>query len=191
MKENCRMSILRKIFYFFLDTAQTILLASAVFLITYVFLFRPFQVSGESMVPNYHDSEYILTNLITLRFSEPEIGDVIVFKAPNDPGKDFIKRVIAGPSDTVMIRDNKVYVNGEILDESTYLPPGTITAPGTFLAEGESVTVPPGNYFVMGDNREFSSDSREWGFVPEDKIIGKSFFVYWPLDEVGFIHNPY
>ena len=185
------MFILRKIYSFFIDTIQSILVAAAIFLVIYMFLFRPFQVNGESMYPNFKDKQYVLTNLITLRFNKPKLGDVLVFKAPPDPDKDFIKRVIGMPGDTVMIQNGEVYVNSQKLDESPYLSSDVKTYGGAFLKDGDTVTVPADEYFVMGDNRPYSSDSREWGFVPTKNIIGESMLVYWPINEVEFIHNPY
>ncbi|MDE2588318.1 MAG: signal peptidase I [Patescibacteria group bacterium] len=184
------MSIIRKIYLFLIDTIQSILIAASIFLVIYLFLFRPFQVTGESMYPNFKDKEYVLTNLITLRLGRPVKGDVVVFKAPPAPDKDFIKRVIGVSGDTVMVKDGSVFVNGQKLDEP-YLSGDVKTTGGSFLQEGQTITVPDGDYFVMGDNRAYSSDSREWGFVPEGNLIGKSFFAYWPLNEVGFIGNPY
>ena len=183
--------ILRKIYSFFVDILQTLLLAAAVFLVVYVFLFRPFQVNGNSMHPNFSDNEYILTNIIGLRFEDPKPGDVIVFKAPQDPDKDYIKRVIGIPGDKVLIKDGSVYLNGKMLDESSYLDPTIKTNPGSFLKENEEVTAAQDEYFVLGDNRSYSSDSREWGFVPKESIIGESFFVYWPLKSMGLIKNPF
>ncbi len=185
------MAFLKKIYFFLLDTVQTLLLVFAVFLVIYMFLFRPFQVSGNSMHPTFLDKEYILTNLITLRLANPKIGDVIVFKAPTDQEKDYIKRVIGIPKDTVSIRDGDVYVNGKLLDQSKYLAPTVKTYGGSFLRENSPVVVPENSYFVMGDNRSGSSDSREWGFVPVNLIIGKSLFVYWPVDKMEIIKNPY
>ncbi|HSD98720.1 MAG TPA: signal peptidase I [Patescibacteria group bacterium] len=184
------MFILRKIWAFLVDTIQSILIAAAIFLVIYIFLFRPFQVSGQSMFPNFHDKEYVLTNLITLRLGPIARGDVIVFKAPPDPEKDFIKRIIGVPGDTVMVQGGNVYVNGQQYDESSYLNPSVRTFGGTFLKDNDTITVPTGEYFVMGDNRPYSSDSREWGFVPAGNIIGKSFFVYWPLNEMRGVTNP-
>lgn len=185
------MDILRKIYFFFLDTMQTILIAASIFLVIYIFLFRPFQVSGESMFPTFKNREYILTNLITLRFHDPQQGDVIVFKAPTNEEKDFIKRVIGMPGDSVLLKEGFVYVNGKKLDESAYLDASVRTYGGSFLNEDQSVVVPQGHYFVMGDNRPFSSDSREWGFVPRDSIIGKSFYVYWPINTMRIVKNPF
>lgn len=184
------MFVLRKVYAFLVDTIQSILIAASVFLVIYIFLFRPFQVNGQSMFPNFHDQEYVLTNLITLRFGQPVQGDVIVFKAPPDPDKDFIKRVVGLPGDTVMVKDGSVYVNGSLYDESSYLKDDVKTYGGAFLKDGDTTTVPSGEYFVMGDNRPYSSDSREWGFVPSGNIIGKSFLVYWPMNEVRVVNNP-
>lgn len=185
------MNVLRKIYYFLLDTVQTFLIAAAVFLVIYVFLFRPFEVKGESMYPNFYDKEYVLTNLIALRFQNPSRGDVIVFKAPPDPEKDYIKRVIGIPGDTISIKDGIIYINNSPLDESSYIKPDIKTYPGAFLSEGKTVTIPEGEYFVMGDNRLYSSDSREWGFVKRDLVIGDSMFVYWPLNRMRVVKNPF
>src|SRR3989344_798927 len=184
------MEIVKKIYLFIIDIAQTLLLAAAVFLVVYVFLFRPFQVNGDSMYPNFTDREYVLTNIIALNFAPPKKNEVVVFKAPPDPEKDFIKRVIAIPQDKISIKDGSVFLNGEKLDESKYLKPDVLTYAGSFIKEGQEITVPENNYFVMGDNRNFSSDSREWGFVKREDIIGKSFFVYWPPDKIGIVKIP-
>ncbi len=184
------MFILQKIYSFFLDTIQTFLFAASIFLVIYMFLFRPFQVNGESMFPNFYDREYVLTNLISLRVSQLVRGDVIVFQAPPDPTKDFIKRVIGIPGDSVVLRNGDVYVNNQKLDESSYLSSEVKTYGGYFLKEGVEITVPDDSLFVLGDNRPFSSDSREWGFVPKSAVIGKSFFVYWPPSRVRVINNP-
>jgi signal peptidase I len=185
------MAILRKVYFFLLDALQTLLIAAAVFLVVYMFLFRPFQVKGDSMYPNFQDKEYVLTNLIGLKFQKLKTGDVIIFKAPPDPDKDFIKRVLGAPGNRVLIKDGDVYLNGQLLDESAYLAGGLRTSGGSFLQEGQEVTVGPNEYFVMGDNRNESSDSREWGFVPRDKIIGLSFLIYWPVSKLQVVSNPY
>jgi len=185
------MDFLRKVYAFLIDTVQTLVLVFAVFLVIYVFLFQPFQVSGSSMFPTFLDREYILTNKIVLRYKLPIQGDVIVFKAPNDPEKDYIKRVIGVPGNTVTVGNGNVYVNQKILNESAYLNPTVKTYGGTFLREGASITIPANNYFVLGDNRSGSSDSREWGFVPSGNIVGESMFVYWPADKMEVIKNPF
>ncbi|MCL5435007.1 MAG: signal peptidase I [Patescibacteria group bacterium] len=185
------MEIVRKIYTFLLDIVQTLLVAAAVFLVIYMFLFRPFEVNGESMYPNFHDKEYVLTNLIALRLGNPKLGDVVVFKAPPDPEKDYIKRVIGVAGDTVMIKDGNVYLNNQLLDENAFLKSDVKTYAGAFLKEGVPVAIPQGEYFVMGDNRPYSSDSREWGFVKQSELIGESLFVYWPITAAKFVSNPY
>jgi len=185
------MGILRKIYNLLLDTVQTFLIVFAFFLVVYVFFLRPFQVSGNSMLPNFFDRQYILTNIIGIKFEMPKLGDVIVFKAPPDPDKDYIKRVIGVPGDTILIENGIVYVNGKILDQKKFLPSTTETHGGSFLKEGATITVPPESYFVMGDNRPGSSDSREWGYVPFKYLVGKSLYAYWPLDKAGLVTNPY
>ena len=143
------------------------------------------------MYPNFYDKEYILTNIIVLHLKNPRLGDVVVFKAPLDPEKDYIKRVIGTPGDKIFIKNGDVYVNGKLLDESPYLKPTVKTYAGLFLKEDEEVSADKDEYFVLGDNRSFSSDSREWGFVKRKSIIGESFFVYWPPKLMGLIKNPY
>lgn len=182
---------IRKIYLFLIDIIQTLLLAAAVFLVIYVFLFRPFQVNGNSMYPNFYDKEYVLTNIIALHFEEPNLGDVIVFRSPVDPEKDFIKRVIGTPGDAILIKDGGVYLNGKQIDESRYLNASVKTSAGSFIKEGEEVKVAEDEFLVLGDNRPNSSDSREWGFVPKKSIVGKSFFIYWPPQSIGFLKNPY
>src|SRR6266567_8049217 len=185
------MELARKVYFFTLDLMQTVLLAASIFLVIYIFLFRPFQVSGDSMYPTFKNGEYILTNLIALKTNGIERGDVIVFQAPPDHQKDFIKRVIGLPGETVLLKGGYVYINGKKLDESAYLSSDVKTYGGAFLKDNQPFTVPADNYFVMGDNRPFSSDSREWGLLTRSKVIGKSFFVYWPVTTMRLVHNPF
>jgi signal peptidase I len=185
------MEFARKAYFFTLDLLQTILLAASIFLVIYIFLFRPFQVSGDSMYPTFKNGEYILTNLIALRTNGVHRGDVIVFIAPPDHEKDFIKRVIGLPGDTVELKSGFVYINGKELNESAYLHSDVRSYGGAYLKDNEPITVPQGDYFVMGDNRPFSSDSREWGLLARNMIIGKSFFVYWPVNVMRVVHNPF
>ncbi len=185
------MWLIKKIYSLLIDAAQTILLAVSVFVVIYIFLLRPFQVSGDSMFPNFYDKEYVLTNIIGLRFEKPKLGDVVVFKSPTNPDKDFIKRIIGVSGDEVYIKDGDLYVNSKKLDQSKFLESNVKTYGGGFIKEGQSVSVPDHSYLVMGDNRPLSSDSREWGFVKESDILGTSFFVYLPLDRIRVIKNPY
>lgn len=173
----------------FLDLLQTIVLALAIFMLTYLLLVQPNEVKGNSMHPNFVDRERLLTEKVTYRFSNPQRGDVIVFEAPPDRQKDFIKRVIALPGETIEIKDNRVYINKQILDES-YLDSSVLTHSGAYLSESRAVTLGDNEYFVMGDNRDHSSDSRSWGTITRDKIVGKAWFVYWPLQKLSLIQIP-
>lgn len=172
---------------FILDFIETIVIALAIFVIVYLFLFQPHQVKGSSMYSNFSDGEYILTDKISYRFSKPNRGDVVVFKSPQNKEIDFIKRIVGLPNDSIMVKGGYVFVNGTKLDESTYLPSDYITNPGSFLRDGRIVTVPLGNYFVLGDNRNHSSDGREWGFVPKSDIVGKAWLRYWPIKNFGLV----
>ncbi len=149
---------------------------ACVFLIIYVYLFRPFQISGNAMDPNYITGQYYITSK---HYGVLTRGDVIVHKAPMDGSKNFIKRIIGLPGDTVILKEGFVYVNGSKLDEQAYLSRDVLTYGGSFLRENEPVTIPAGKYIVLGDNRPFSSDSREWGFLMQDDIISKVAFCYW------------
>lgn len=184
------MFLLKKIYGFFIDTAQTVLLAATVFLITYIFLLRPFQVSGQSMYPTFYDKEYVLTDLVSPKLEPLKRGDVIVFKSPTDPDKDFIKRVIGIPDDAISLKSGGFYVNDARLEEGSYLPPQTKTYGGAFLQDGSTIHVDKNEYFVAGDNRSYSSDSREFGTIKKKDIIGRSLFVYWPPNRFRAIKNP-
>jgi signal peptidase I len=183
---------------FVIDLIETIAISASIFVIVYFFAFQPHEVSGVSMNGNdgFHSGQYILTDKFTYRLRDPKRGEVIVFKYPLNTSYDYIKRIIALPGERIQLKNNQVILynaqnaNGLVLDESKYLVPNTPTAGRDFINEGDIVTVPKDNYFVMGDNRKESSDSRVWGFVPKEDIIGKSFFRYWPFTEIGLIKNP-
>lgn len=180
------MEILKRLGSFLLDILQVIVFAVSIFLFMYLLVFQPHKVKGSSMHPNYPDAEYLLTDKVTYRFNEPKRGDVIVFQAPNAPGDEYIKRIIGLPNERISLRGGRVYINGMELKES-YLSPTLYTNSGAFLQEGEEVDIPAENYFVMGDNRPYSSDSRAWGFVSKDKIRGRAWFIYWPVKMAGTV----
>lgn len=167
-----------------IDFIQTLVVFGAIFALIYLFVAQPHKVSGNSMVPTFHNGDYILTDKLSYRFGTPQHGDVIVLKNPRDESQDFIKRIIALPEETIRIEDNAVYVNGQLLKE-TYLPPATNTSGGAFLTEKHTIKAGPDQYFVFGDNREHSSDSRSWGGVTKQEIVGKVFFRYWPPKAFG------
>lgn len=182
------MEIARKAWHWLIDLAETLVIAGAIFVVIYAFLVRPFQVNGNSMDPTFTNGEYVFTNLLSQRFGPLDRGDVIVFKAPNDKDKDYIKRIIGLPGDKIKVQNGLVYLNGKRLPEE-YLPPGLRTEARGFASEGQEVTVSPKSYYVLGDNRPFSSDSREWGLVTFDKVIGKSALVYWPVNKIRFVEH--
>ncbi|HLL60257.1 MAG TPA: signal peptidase I, partial [Candidatus Nitrosocosmicus sp.] len=143
-----------------------------------------------SMDHTFHSGDYILTSKISYKFGEPKRGDVIVFRSPRNPDIDYIKRIIGLPGDQIRINGNDVYVNNQLLQE-TYIGSATSIMGGGFMQDGIDVVVPPDHLFVMGDNRARSSDSREFGFIPQTDVIGKVFFRYLPYDKFGKIENPY
>ncbi len=183
------MNLIRKVFVFFFDILESIVVALAIFVVIYLFLLQPHQVKGLSMFPNFHDAEYILTDKISYRFAEPQRGDVIVFKSPQNKEIDYIKRVIGLPGDRVQLVKGSFYINGKKLSEP-YIPPENFLYGGSFLREGEEVVIPKDHYFVIGDNRPRSSDSREFGPIEKADIIGRSFLRYFPFNRFGLIEKP-
>lgn len=184
------MGIFKTIFSFFLDIVETIVVAMSVFVIVYLFFLQPHQVVGNSMLPNFHDKEYILTDKISYRFREPTRGEIVIFKSPEDKDKDFIKRIIALPHEKIRIAEGRIFVNNKELRED-YLDPDSRTSSGKFLAETQEITIPSGEYIVLGDNRLNSSDSRAWGTINASKIIGKALLVYWPLNRSRLVKTVY
>ncbi len=169
-----------------IDFIQSFVIIGAIFVSIYLFIAQPHKVSGSSMVPTFQNGDYILTDTISYKFKEPKKGDVIVLKNPRNESQDFIKRIVATPGDKIKIENNTVYINENSLNEP-YIPSDYITRGGNFLAEEESINIGQDQYFVMGDNRSHSSDSREWGTVSKKEIIGKVFFRYIPLNKLGII----
>lgn len=172
-----------------LEFVQSIVLALSLFVLVYLFLVQPNEVKGSSMFPTFKDKEYLLTDKLSYQIGLPKRGDVVVFKAPpSEPcavdGCEYIKRVIGLPGDKVMVKENQVYVNGNMIDNS-FLPKDYVTEPGTYLKEGIEMTIPEGMYLPMGDNRSHSRDGREFGPIKKDLIIGRAIFRYWPISVLG------
>lgn len=160
---------------------ETILVALVLAIVLYLFIMTPHEVVGNSMHPTYKNGEMLMANKVTYKVSAPQRGDVIIFKFSDT--QDFIKRIIGIPGDEVMIKDGKIYINNELLDESKYLKSSVITNGGTYLHEGQTITIQDNEYFVCGDNRTNSSDSREFGPITKDRIKGKAWIVYFPFSE--------
>lgn len=190
------------------ELVETLLLTALIFFAVRGVV-QSFRVDGESMMPSLRSEELLLVNKAVYwhvdedsplaamarggsdgtgdlyLFHPPEKGEVIVFEAPADEGRDYIKRVIGVPGDRVEIRDDSVFVNGKRLNEP-YIGQ-SITEAFSFDAEEPRWQVPPGELFVLGDNRSGSSDSRSWGFVQMDEVVGKAMLTYWPVGELGGI----
>ncbi len=171
------------------DFLQSIVVVMAILVMIYLFVMSPQEIKGASMEPSFFNGEFILTNKIVYKVFEPQRGDVVIFKAPSDKEIDYIKRIIGLPGDTVLLRDGKIYVNGTAIAEP-YLRPGTESSGELFLQDGQQATVPEGKYFVMGDNRPHSSDSREFGFIAKEDFIGKAILRYWPFTKFGVVLRP-
>lgn len=178
--------VIKSAINFFFDFLETIVVALSIFVVVYLFILQPHEVKGNSMEPSFQNNEYIITDKISYRFKEPHRGDVIIFKAPVNPDVDYIKRIIALPGEQVMVQNGEVYVNNTRLIES-YIDTLTPLFPGSTMQESTPITVPEGDYFVMGDNRSHSSDSREFGPIDKKLIIGRAVFRYWPLNSIGAI----
>ncbi|TSC90767.1 MAG: signal peptidase I [Parcubacteria group bacterium Gr01-1014_2] len=173
-------------FLFVWEIIKIAALALIIILPIRYFIAQPFFVKGASMESAFENGDYLIINEVSYRFSEPQRGDVVVFRFPEDPKQFFIKRIIGLPNETVEIRNNKVKIfdeknpDGSILDESSYLDSNQIT-------EGSlRIKIYENEYFVLGDNRLHSSDSRRWGTLNKDFIIGKTFIRAWPIKEAKY-----
>ena len=176
---------------FILEFVQSIVLALSVFVLVYLFIAQPNEVKGNSMLPNFVNGEYLLTDKLSYQLGKPQRGDVVVFRAPpsepcSEDQCEYIKRIIGLPGDRVMVDQGKVYLNGKILDQK-FLPSDTVTDPGTFSQEGVERVVPDGYYLCFGDNRTHSRDGREFGPIKANLIVGKAFFKYWPSASFGLV----
>lgn len=175
------------------DLIEAAVIGVSIFLVVYLFLMQPHQVSGHSMDPTLNNSDYLLTDKVTYRFSQPERGDIVVFHAPDSAncvagtGCDYIKRVVGLPNEKIEVKDDSIYIDDVKLEEP-YLPTGTLTHPGDFTRD-RAVTLGPREYFVVGDNRGQSSDSRVWGPILPESIVGRAFFRYLPVQSMGMIEH--
>jgi len=168
-----------KVVRFLIDIVETLVFSLLLFAGINALTAR-IRVDGMSMEPTLHSGEFVIVNRLAYRFGQPAIGDVVVFLFPRDPRQEYIKRIIGLPGDEVFISDNQVKVNGEVLDEPY------IAAPPRYESQW---TVPEGSLFVLGDNRNNSSDSHTWGPVPLENVVGKAVFVYWPPVEWGLVEH--
>jgi signal peptidase I len=159
---------------------RDLIISLAVSAFVIVFLYQPVKVEGGSMMPSLTNRERIFVNKFVYHLEPISRGDIVVFRYPRDTSLSFIKRVIGVPGDRIRIDNGQVYVNDKPLEES-YIFPGFVDRDQSFA----EITVPPHNYFVMGDHRNMSDDSRDFGALDQSYIYGKASFVYWPLKKMG------
>lgn len=181
--------ILSNFLSFLLDIAEVVFLAFGLYLLLNWFVFNLHNVDGDSMLPTLHNKEYLITNKIVNRIGYKR-GDIVIFKYPKMPSKEFVKRLIGFPKEKIQIINSKVIIyNNEFPEGFTlkedYLAKNTLTTQNTFLKEGVIMEIPENNFFVMGDNREVSSDSRQWGFVPKENMVGQAVLRIWPVRDFG------
>lgn len=167
---------------FFTELLKFVVVAALIVIPVRLFIAQPFIVSGESMDPTFKNGQYLIVDELSYRFSEPERGDVIIFRYPRNPKEYFIKRIIGLPGDTVIIANNTVSVTAQDGNTVTLKEPYVVN-----VGDGPNgtYTVSEDSYFVMGDNRPQSSDSRMWGMLPRDNIIGRAFVRLLPLQTIS------
>ncbi len=161
------------------DILETVLPALIIVFVINMFLAQATRVEGQSMEPNLYNDQRLIIEKVSYRFHKPRRGDIVVLKLPNRPGPPLIKRVVGLPGEQVEIRQGHVYINGQLLDEH-------YVDQLTFSSHAAEV-VPDDSAFVLGDNRSFSSDSRSFGMVRLEYIIGRAWFRYWPPGNIGFV----
>ncbi len=166
------------------EVIETVALTLLIFLVIH-FLIQSYHVEGPSMEPGLNTDEYVLVNKVSYLFQAPARGDVIIFHYPKDTTQDYIKRIIGLPGDTVKIDQTHVWVDGVLLNEPYISQPLNPDV----NQQDISWKVPPGDYFVLGDNRPVSDDSRYWGFVPKSLIVGRAILVYWPVTEWEIVNS--
>ncbi|OAT79512.1 signal peptidase I [Desulfotomaculum copahuensis] len=162
------------------ELLESVIIAVVLAAVIRLFILAPFYIPSGSMEPTLLVNDRIIVSKLAYHLGEPHRGDIVVFKYPLDPSRDFVKRLIAVGGETVELRNSHLYINGREMPEN-YLPPGM-----TFANFGPK-KVPKGSYFMLGDNRNNSDDSRVWGPLPRQDIIGKAIMIYWPLDRIGLL----
>lgn len=165
---------------FFMEIFQTLILALIFYFIIDSF-FPRVRVENISMKPTLQPGELLLINKLAYKLGNPHHGDVIVFHYPGNPAEDYIKRLIGLPGDEIKVDGGLVYINGESQDEPY------ISAPPAYRGDW---VVPLDSFFVLGDNRNQSSDSHSWGFVPKENVVGKALIIYWPIDQIKILDHP-
>lgn len=176
---------------FFMEMLETFVSSVIVILVIYSTIAFPELVVGSSMEPSFYTGERILVEKVTKRFSDFKRGDIVVLHPPGNDDIDYVKRVVGIPGDVVKIVDCKVYIKSgddSFLYEENYLKDGVCTVGGAKIRDGRSFKIEGSDYLVLGDNRERSMDSRSFGLVSEDRILGKVVFRFWPFSKAGFVN---
>ncbi len=166
------------------EYVEAIIIAFILAMIIRTFVIQAFKIPTGSMRPTLIENDRILVNKFIYRFKEPQRGDVIVFRYPEDLKKDFIKRLIAKPGETVQIVNGNIWIDGKVVDEPQQIRSIYYYNYGPYGTPDETITVPHDSYYVLGDNSASSRDSRYWGFVKRKEILGKALVIYWPLTRI-------
>ena len=179
---------MRKLLLFIWEISKIVIIALLIVVPIRYFIFQPFFVRGQSMEPNFYQGDYLIVDELSYQFRAPQRGEVIVFKYPQDPSQRYIKRIVGLPGETVQIQGGKVFVyqdgQAQALDELAYLAQFVSTTGDM------EMTLDKNEYFVLGDNRLVSADSRRWGSLPEENIIGRVFLRVWPFAALAKIEIP-
>ena len=178
------MKVLSSFLLFVWEILKIVIIALVIVIPIRYFLFQPFIVKGQSMEPNFENSNYLIVDELSYRFRDPQRGEVVVFRYPRNVSQRFIKRIIGLPGEKIEIEAGVVMVNGKILDESKYLLLGVQTSGDIQISLDEN------EYFVLGDNRISSFDSRQWGLLPRKNIIGRVLIRAWPITDLTKIEVP-
>ncbi|OGF26455.1 signal peptidase I [Candidatus Falkowbacteria bacterium RIFOXYC2_FULL_47_12] len=182
---------MRNFFIFVFEVVKVVVISLAIIIPVRYFLIQPFYVKGASMEPSFYDHEYLIVDEMSYRFRLPERGEIVVFKYPLDPSQYFIKRVIGLPGEKVEIKDGSVYIytadtNRQVKIDEPYLGSGV----DTLSANEDVVELGPDQYYLLGDNRNHSKDSRSFGQVKESFIVGRVVFRGWPFNRLGTFSLP-
>ncbi len=176
-----------KLKYFIKEWVEPIVVAVVLALIIRAFVVQAFKIPTGSMKPTLLENDRIFVNKFIYRFKEPKIGDIVVFKYPENPKKDFVKRFIAEGGETVQIKRGDVFIDGKLVKDPEIIKSIYYYNKGPYGSEGKKTFVPEGFFYALGDNSKSSRDSRYWGFVPEKNLIGKAFLIYWPPKRIRTI----
>ncbi len=180
---------MRKYTKYLKELINAALVFVSIFILIFFFLGQLLEITGDSMTPSFKNGEQILAEKVSIKFEGIKRDDIIIFKGETNKNILVIKRVIGLPGETIQFKDSKVFINNSALKED-YLSANTLTIEGKILKNDIEYKIPSDSYVVLGDNRSSSTDSRDWGFLRKEDIIGKAFLVYFPLTDIKLVINP-